>query len=339
MTRLDDFLATLSPKVAKQFTTAIESKTEKLPTASYRLNKALNGGIAKGHITLLYGNTSSSKTALMLQSIAKWQKMGQVCAFVDAEGTYSKEWAERLGVNNDELILIRRRSFGRITDEMVPLLEAEIDVIVVDSISMALPEVFVDKEGGVVDFKDMKQMGAHAKSCTIMTNAIHYANESTAVVLISQTTTEIGQTYTKQIPHGGKKILFASSQIIKLSSSATDANQIKGETYAGDFIIERAIGRPVNGVVEKNKLGPQSRTFSYDFYYDGGFVGIDTIGEIVDDAVAYSIIKKGGAWFSFDDLKWQGRPSVVAALRADAELESLIRKQIHLLETGEVVDE
>ena len=135
-----EFIGSLDPKTAKALKTATETKTEKLPLASERLTAALNGGVGKGRITLCYGNTSSGKTAMLLQSIGMWQKMGQVCAFVDAEATYDKEWAERLGVDNEQLILVQKRSFGRITDAITPLLEAGIDAIVIDSISMSLPE-------------------------------------------------------------------------------------------------------------------------------------------------------------------------------------------------------
>lgn len=334
-----DFLSTLDSKTAKALKTASETKVEKLPLASTRLTAALDGGIGKGRITLLYGNTSSGKTAMMLQSIAMWQRMGQVCAFVDAEATYDKEWAARLGVNNDELILIQKRSFGRITDTLTPLLEAGIDAIVIDSISMSLPDGFVDKDGGVADFNNMKQLGAHAKACSTMCNSIHYSNDKTAVVLISQTTTEIGQTYTKQVPHGGKKTQFASSQIIKLTSSNTDAKQIKGEVQIGDLIIDEPIGRPVEALVEKNKLGPQSRSCEYDFYYAGDFVGVDSVGEVVDDAIKYKVVEKAGAWFRFDGEQWQGRSTLVKHARSDEEFVAMLRKHIAAVLNGGVVED
>lgn len=333
------FLGSLDPKTAKALRTAQETKVEKLPLASTRLTEALDGGIGKGRITLLYGNTSSGKTALMLQSIAMWQQMGQICAFVDAEATYDKEWAARLGVNNDELILIQKRSFGRITDTLTPLLVAQIDAVVIDSISMALPDAFTTKDGGVADFDNMKQLGAHAKACSTMCNSIHYSNENTAVVLISQTTTEIGQTYTKQVPHGGKKTGFASSQIIKLTSSGTDANQIKSDFQVGNMIVTKPIGRPVDAVVEKNKLGPQSRTCSYDFYYDGDHVGIDSIGEIVDDCVRYGVMRKSVAWFYFGEDKWQGRENVINIARNDTEFLNTLKKHLAIVKNGGVVED
>ena len=333
-----DFIASLDPKTAKRIKTAMETEVIRLPLASYGLTKALNGGVAKGRIALLYGNTSSGKSLLMMQSIGLWQKQGLVCAYVDAEGTYEKEFAARLGVNNDELILIQARSSGRIEAEIKPLLMGKIDVIVIDSISDILPEIFIGKDGSMNDQEDRKQLGAHAKAVTQLVNGIHYLNEETAVVLLSQTTTEIAQTYVKQVPHGGKKTLFASSQIVKLTSSNTENQQIKGDIYVGDLIFETSIGRKVDALVEKNKLGPQHRKCSYDMYYDGPSVGIDSIGEVVDEAMKYQVIEKSGAWFKYDGNSYQGRDRVVDFFKENAEELERLKKQIHLVETGEILD-
>jgi len=335
---LEDFLSKLDPKTAKRLKTAQETELVKFPVASTGLTHALGGGIGAGRITLVYGNTSSGKSVLMMQTVGMLQKMGKVCAWVDVEGTYEKSFGARLGIDNDELILIQKKSFGGITDEIMPLIRAGIDFLVIDSISDALPEVFVDKDGSAVDFENMKQLGAHAKSCTMMVNAIHYENDRTAVVLISQTTTKIEKTYVKQVPHGGQKVPFASSQIIKLTSSNTEGQQITGSTYVGDLILEAPIGRKVEYYVEKNKMGPQSRKGSYDLYYAGDFVGIDAVGEVVDTAETYGIVTKKGAWYTVEDKQFQGRPKVIAALREDGGLLNTLKERIALVLTGELPD-
>jgi recombination protein RecA len=336
---LEDFLSKLDPKTAKRLKTAQETELVKFPLASTGLTHALGGGIGAGRITLCYGNTSSGKSVLMMQTIGLLQKQGKVCAWVDVEGTYEKSFGAKLGIDNDELILIQKKSFGGITDEIMPLIRAGIDFLVIDSISDALPEVFVDKDGGAVEFDKMKQLGAHAKSCTMMVNAIHYENDRTAVVLISQTTTKIEQTYVKQVPHGGQKVPFASSQIIKLTSSNTEGQQIMGNTYVGDLILEAPIGRKVDYYVEKNKLGPQSRKGKYDLYYAGDFVGIDAVGEIVDTAETFGIVTKKGAWYTVEGQQFQGRPKVIAALRDDDVLLKTLKERISLVLTGELPNE
>lgn len=337
MTTLEEFRTRLDPKTAKRIKTAQETEVVRIPTASYGMTKALGGGIAKERITLVYGNQSAGKSLWAQQSIGQiWQPAGLVCAYVDVEGAYDKEWAARNGVNNDELILIQSKSSGRIEEEIVPLLRNNIDVIVIDSISDIMPETFIGKDGQMNAQVDRKQLGAHAKAITALINGILYENKSTAIVLLSQTTTQIEQTYVKQVPHGGKKALFASSQIVKITSSNTDAKQIKGELWVGDMMFEEPIGRHVTGIVEKNKLGKQNGTFEYDMYYAGKAVGIDILAEVIDEAIKYDVIVKGGAWFNWGEKKWQGRPNVVKFFKENPEQLNVIKAEILLRETGEI---
>ena len=227
------------------------------------------------------------------------------------------------------MILEHKKSFGAITDTAVLYIKAGIDVLVVDSISDALPEAFIDsKSGDVNTFDAMKQLGAHAKSCTIMTNAFHYVNEKTAIILISQTTTFIASTYTKQIPHGGQKIGFSASQVIKLSSSNTDAEAIKAEVVVGNNVEKLSIGRSVKALVEKNKLGPQSRTAEYDVYYDGPSLGVDRVGELVKLAVSLGVIEKGGAWFKWYANQFQGESKVTAWLKDNPDMQEKLLAEI-----------
>lgn len=332
----EDFIAKLNPKVAANLKTAQETELVRLPLASYRLTNDLNGGIAKGRIALIYGSTSAGKSLLAQQSIAKWQKQGLVCAYVDVEGTWEKTWATRLGVNNDELILIQAKSSGRIEKEITPLLESEIDVLVIDSISDILPEVFVDKSGEMNAQTDRKQVGAQAKAITALLNGIHYVNKSTAVIIISQTTTFFGQSYVEQIPHGGQKTLFASSQVIRLTSSASPNQQKKGEVYVGEKVFEQPIGREVEYLIKKNKLGAPFRANKYMLYYDGPKIGIDYITEIVDEATDFDVVDKRGAWFYYGEQSWQGRDKFVAYVEDNPEVLELIIKEIHVRRTGEL---
>jgi recombination protein RecA len=337
MTNLETFLAGLDPKTAKRIKTAQETEIERLELASYSLTEALGGGVAKGRISLFYGNQSAGKSLLFQESIGKiWQPQGQVCAYVDAEGAYDKDWARRLGVNNDELILIQSKSSGKIEKELVPLLQNNIDVVVIDSISDIMPETFINKDGSLNDQVDRKQIGAHAKAITALINGLLYVNENTAIVLLSQTTTKIANTYIQFIPHGGQKTLFAASQIVKLTSSNTDANQIKGEIHVGEKVFEKPIGRHVEGFVEKNKLGKAHETAEYDMYYGGKNVGIDLVGEVVDEAIKFDVIDKRGGWFYFGEDQWQGRPAVVKHFQNNPEDVELAKKRIAVAKTGEL---
>ena len=333
----EDFIANLHPKVAAAIKTAESTKLEKLPLASYGLTRDLNGGIAKGRVCLVYGGTSSGKSLLLQESIGKWQKYyGQVGAYFDVEGTWEKNWAARLGVNNEELILVQTKSSGRIEEEVKPLLQNNIDFIVIDSISDILPEVFVDKHGDLNSQDDRKQIGAQAKAITALINGMHYLNQNTAIILISQTTTFMGQSYVEQVPHGGQKTQFASSQIIRLTSSASPNQQIKGKVFVGDMVFEEPIGREVEYLVKKNKLGKPFLAGKYDMYYDGPKVGIDSLKEVLSEATALEIIKQGGAWYTYDDNRFQGMKNVVEFFESNPEELELVKKKIHAVRTGEV---
>ena len=328
MSRFEDFIGRFDSKQKKELEFAADVKVEILPLASRTLTKALGGGIRRGTVTTIYGNPSAGKSMLAMQSIGLWQKEGLVCGYIDVERTFDPKFAAKLGVNVDELVLSGSKSGARVTNTATDWLEKDIDVIVIDSVSDILPEVFVDKDGTVKDAEDTKQIGAHAKAITSMINSIHYANNNTAVILLSQTTTKIENTYVQQIPHGGKKIEFGSSQMIQLTSSATDAKQIKGLHRDGDILVERPIGRHVAAAVKKNKVGPQSGTAEYDIYYGGDNIGIDSIGELFDLAVEALVIVKGGAWYNYGDLKWQGRPAALDALRENEDLQRELEKAI-----------
>ena len=325
MSNLDNFLASLDPKVAKSIKRASEVETVRHPLASRQLTYALGGGIGSGRITTIYGNQSAGKSLLTLQSIGMWQKQGLVCGFVDVEGTYDKDFSARLGVNNDELLLTGSKSSGRIINEVCPWLEAGIDILALDSISDIMPEVFVDKDGTIKDAENLKQIGAQAKAITGMINAFQFANKHAAIVLLSQTTTKMETWGAMQVPHGGQKTLFASSQMIRLSSSNTEANAKTGLIdVPGGMKSKVRTGRPVDATVEKNKLGPQSRVAKYNIYYQGSHLGVDRDQELISMCGEFGLVSKAGAgWYTLPDgTKIQGDDAFVEILNADADLKA-----------------
>lgn len=337
---LEEFLAKLDPKTAKEVRTAATTETVRYPLASEGLTRLLDGGITAGAVTTIYGNYSAGKSALVMESIGIWQKMGLVCLYVDVEGTFKKEWAERLGVDTEALILVRGKSSGKIENQIREYLEKGVHVVVIDSISDIMPEVFIDKKGELNEQDGRKQTGAHAKAITALINGIHYFNESTAVILISQTTTFIGQSYVEQRPHGGNKTEFGSSVMIKLTSSNSAKAPIMGHRRVGDRLVESPVGREVNAYLKKNKMGIPYTECDYNFYYAGEFVGIDRADELARYALEIGVLDGKGAWVSRPSTgdKWNGRPAVVKALKADPELMESIKKEIHTVVTGEVVE-
>jgi recombination protein RecA len=339
---MDAFLEKLDPKTRKRFKMAQEVTTEMLPSASLEFNWATGGGFPRGAITTVYGNYSSSKTALTLATIANLQKMGLNCAFIDAEKSFKKDWAVKLGVDLDKLILIRKASYGAIVDEIVPLLQAGLDFLVWDSISLTLPEQFVDEKGNMNEFGKQKQIGADSRSAGVAINAMHYVNEQTAIVLISQTRTDMSGMHPMQKPTGGKAVEFGSAIMARLQASGSESQQIKGKLFIGDKIHELPVGREVKIDIVKNKVGPPSRTASYKFYYadsDLGGVGIDNVDELVSLGKRFGVIRSAGAWVYYEDLKWNGNTELVKALKADDELFQKIQAHVEMITTGEVKDE
>lgn len=328
MSAKDEFLARLNPKIAKQIKTAEETEVIRRELASIGLTYATGGGVGAGRVATIFGNQSAGKSLLTLQSIGMWQKQGLSCGFADVEGTFDKEFARRLGVDNSELFLTHSKSSGRLSDEIIPWVEAELDILVIDSISDILSEAFVDKDGTIKESEDRKQIGAHAKAITNLINAIHFANTKTAVILLSQTTTKMETWGAVQVPHGGQKTLFASSQLIRLASSNTDAKQKKGLLRMGNLEVEQPIGRTVEAVVQKNKLGRQSMTATYDIYYAGDNIGIDRTAELIDMAVTCGVIDKGGAWFTYQGERTQGRDSLIEKFKFDQDLFNQVKSDL-----------
>jgi recombination protein RecA len=343
MSSFQDFLGNLGPKLAKETQTGDQIHTEIYPTASLTLNEALGGGIGGNRLTLVFGNFSAGKTMLVLQTIGVLQKLGKVCGFVDVEGSYDPVYAESLGVNTSELVVSQVRLASQIEKVCVTWIEAGINFIGIDSISAMMGDALLDKKTGEMkDYEDRGQIGNHSVAVKRLIKGLMYSMTGTdcAVVLISQTTTEIGQTYVKQIAEGGKAPGFFSTQVIKLTSSDNDDKQIKGKVKKGSVMVEQPIGRHVEAKVTKNKLnGKQSTTCKYDIYYGGPFRGIDNVGEIIDMAIEQEVITTSGAWAYYkkdtpDHKQWNGRPKLIQAMREDTELFELVKKEYEAVVNG-----
>jgi len=327
----DELLASLSPKLRKLIQTADHIPAmEYAQTPSPGLNKALNGGLAYGRQILIWGNKSAGKSSLCLQIIANEQKKGKTCAYIDAEGTFDKDWAERLGVDTSKLLVSHAQTINNMVDVGVQLLKAGIDVMVVDSISTLLPAVYFEKDGDELkQLENTKQIGAEAKDMTNAVKMLNYANQGhSMIILISQTRTSIGAMFSSLIPTGGKAVQFYSSTIIKLFSSESENQAIKGKVTMGNKIIDRLVGRTVNWDITFNKTAAGFQSGSYPFIFVGDYVGVDGISETVDMAIMEGYIKQGGAWFTVGEEKFQGKPELVKYVRGNPEVFNRLVEQI-----------
>ena len=318
---LDNILAKLDPKTRARVQSAQNVVVEKQLTPSIGLNMALKGGLGYGRQTLVWGNKSSGKSSFCLQMIALAQKEGKTCAWIDAEDSYDQSWAESLGVDSASLIHSKVKTVNDMVDVSTKLMDVGIDVIVVDSISALLPAIYFEKDGNELkDLQDTKQIGAEAKDMTHAVKMLNYANKNTLLILISQQRNQFGSMHASHIPTGGMAVKFFSSTVIKLWSSEAEANAIKAGVKVGDKIIEQRVGRPVNWIIDYNKLGPPNLSGQYDFYYQGEALGVDRVGETLDVAEMCGIVEKGGAWYTVNGERFQGRAKAVAYLRENPDV-------------------
>ena len=291
---------------------------------------ALKGGLGHGRQILIWGNKSAGKSSFCLQMIAEAQKEGKTCAWIDAEASYSADWAEKLGVNSEELIYSPAKTINDMVDVATQLMEAGVDIIVVDSISALLPAIYFEKDSTELKkLEDTKQIGAEAKDMTHAVKMLNYANKNTLLVLISQQRNQFGSMHASHIPTGGMAVKFFSSTVIKLWSSEAEANAIKAGVKVGDKIIEQRVGRPVNWIIDYNKLGPPNLSGQYDFYFQGENLGVDQVGEVLDVSEQFGIIEKGGAWYTVNGERFQGRAKAVQYLRDNADVVEKLKAEIY----------
>jgi recombination protein RecA len=322
---VEEVLAQLDPRIRKNLATGEGIRVEYQATPSHGLNRALNGGLPYGRQVLIWGSKSSAKSSLCLQTIALAQQEGKVCAWIDAEMSYSEDWAKKLGVDTSKLIYSSARTINDMVDVATNLMNAGVDLIVVDSITSLLPAIYFEKDSDELkQLENTKQIGAESRDFSNAWKMLNYANNKvkpTLLVLISQSRNNINAMYTSQQPSGGQATKFYSSTVIKLFSSESDNQAIKGKISVNDKLIEEKIGRKVRWDVQFSKTSPAFQSGEYDFYFRGDSVGIDTIADLVDTAELMGIVARTGAWYLLPDgSKVQGRDGFITKVKEDKEL-------------------
>ena len=334
MVSMEEVLAALNPKLRKSIMVGDSvPATEYAETPSFGLNRALCGGLPYGRQVLVWGSKSSAKSSLCLQMIGLAQKEGKVCAWIDAEMSYDKVWAERLGVDSSKLIYSQARTINEMVDVGTNLINAGVDIVVVDSITSLLPAIYFEKDSDELkQLENTKQIGAESRDFSNAWKMINYANNKvkpTLFVLISQSRNNISAMYTSQQPTGGQATKFYSSTVIKLFSSESDNQAIKGKIQVGDKLIEEKIGRKVRWELQFSKTSPGFQNGEYDFYFRGDEVGIDSIGDLVDTAELAGLVTRTGAWYQLEDgTKVQGREGFINRVKEDLDLQDSLRSKL-----------
>ena len=334
MTTMEEALAQLDPRIRKRLSNGAGFKTEFQPTPSYGLNRALGGGLPYGRQVLIWGSKSSAKSSLCLQMVGLAQAEGKLCAWIDAEMSYDEAWAKKLGVDTENLIVSQARTINEMVDVGTALINAGVDMVVVDSITSLLPAIYFEKDSDELkQLENTKQIGAESRDFSNAWKMINYANNKvkpTLFVLISQSRNNISAMYTQQQPTGGQATKFYSSTVIKLFSSESDNQAIKGKIPVRDKLIEEKIGRKVKWELQFSKTSPGFQNGEYDFYFRGDKVGVDAVGDLVDTAEMAGIVSRTGAWYIVsDDKKVQGREAFINYVKENDDFRKSIEDQLN----------
>lgn len=294
---------------------------EVIPTGSIGLNAALGvGGYPKGRIIEIYGPESSGKTTLAIHAIAEAQKAGGIAAFIDAEHAFDRFYAQKLGVDIDNLWISQPDNGEQaleIADQLIR--SSAIDILVVDSVAALTPKKEI--EGDMGD----SAVGLHAR---LMSQALRkltatIAKTNTTCIFINQLREKIGVMFgNPETTTGGNALKFYASVRLDIRR----VSPIK----EGDQVI----GNQVRVKVVKNKVAPPFRKAEFEITFGEG---ISKVGEILDLGVQYNIIQKSGSWFSYDGQKLgQGRDAVKQLMKDNPELcEELEAKVVETIKNEE----
>lgn len=286
---------------------------EVIPSGSLGLDIALGvGGYPRGRVIEIFGPESSGKTTLALHAMAEAQKAGGIAAFIDAEHAFDRFYAEKLGVDIDNLI-ISQPDYGEqaleIADNLIS--SGAVDIVIIDSVAALTPKSEIEGEMG-----DSK-MGLHAR---LMSQALRKLTATInkthcTVIFINQLREKIGVMFgNPETTTGGNALKFYAS--VRLD--------IRRKTQIKDG--DRVLGNRAKVKVVKNKVAPPFQTTEFDIMYGHG---VSKIGEILDFGVDHDIIKKSGSWFSYEDTKLgQGRDAVKALIADNPELAEELEAKI-----------
>ena len=306
---------------------SVVADVEVIPTGSLALDMALGvGGLPRGRIVEIYGPESSGKTTLSLHAIAEAQARGGVCAFIDAEHALDVNYAKRLGVSLDEL-LISQPDCGEQALEIVDTLvrTGAIDIIVIDSVAALTPRAEIEGEMG--DHHMALQARLMSQALRKLTAAA--ARTKTIVIFINQLRLKVGVVFgNPETTTGGNALKFYSSVRLDIRR--------KKPIKVGDEVI----GSLTRVKVVKNKMAPPFREANFEILYG---TGVNRMAELVDSAEGMGLVERSGAWYSFRGEKLgHGREKAMANLSENpakaAELKELLMEQVRDRLSGKIAE-
>lgn len=288
-------------------------EVDSIPTGSLTLDVALGvGGYPTGRVVEIYGPESSGKTTLTLHAIAECQRKGGIAAFIDAEHAFDRAYAEKLGINTDDLIISQPDNGEQaleIADNLVR--SGAVDILIIDSVAALTPKAEIEGEMG--DSRMGLQARLMSQALRKLTGTISKTN--CCVIFINQLREKIGVMFgNPETTTGGNALKFYASVRIDIRRST----QIKD----GD----RVMGNRTRVKVVKNKVAPPFRTAEFDIMYG---LGISKAGELIDLGVEHDILTKSGSWFSYGETRLgQGRDTVKQLFIDNPELAEEVELKI-----------
>jgi len=286
---------------------------EVIPTGSIALDVALGiGGLPRGRVVEIYGPESSGKTTVALHAVASAQRAGGIAAFIDAEHALDPEYAKKLGVDTDAL-LVSQPDTGEQALEIADMLvrSGALDIVVIDSVAALVPRAEIEGEMG--DSHVGLQARLMSQALRKMTGAL--ANTNTTAIFINQLREKIGVMFgSPETTTGGRALKFYSS--VRL-----DVRRIETLKDGTD-----AVGNRTRVKVVKNKVAPPFKQAEFDILYG---IGISREGGLIDMGVEHGIVRKSGAWYTYEgDQLGQGKENARAFLRDNPDLADEIEKKI-----------
>jgi recombination protein RecA len=288
------------------------ASVDAISTGCVSLDLALGvGGLPRGRVVEIYGPEASGKTTIALHAIAEAQRKGGVGAFVDAEHALDPEYARRIGVNVEELLISQPESGEEALEIVKTLVESgEVDVIVVDSVAALVPKAEIAGEMG--EFEIGLQARLMSQALRVLSSSI--AKTKSIVIFLNQTRMKIGTYGKPETTPGGLALKFYASVRIELKRIA----QIK----KGDEII----GNKILAKIVKNKVAAPFKTAEFNIYYNEG---ISKEADLINTGIKYGVIKKSGSWLEFENKKLgQGIESAKEFLKQNQDLAEKIKSKI-----------
>ncbi len=292
---------------------AVEENIPVIPSGSIALDIALGiGGYPKGRIIEIYGPESSGKTTLAIHAIAQAQREGGIAAFIDAEHAFDSTYAQRLGVDIENLLISQPDNGEQaleIADHLIR--SGAIDIVVIDSVAALTPKAEIEGDMGE------SKMGLHAR---LMSQALRkltstISKTGTTCIFINQLRDKIGVVFgNPETTTGGNALKFYASIRVDVRKGTSIKD---GDSQTGNRTKVKIV---------KNKMAPPFRKAEFDIVFGEG---ISKVGEIIDLGVEYNVIKKSGSWFSYGERKLaQGREAVKELLNTDLELQAELEAKV-----------